>query len=450
MSIPSAASFIRSDFRSRFEPTLWSRLVSLGRPRDVAAGEVLIRRGIRSSHIFAVEQGALEVVDRRSSPETVLQVLESGEIVGEMSFVDGAVPSADVRARGPSRCLVFGHEPLARGLDADRELSLAFYQALAGAAVERLRAVTTAAVVGGLGAHRPTSRGEAEEAQALQLARPLLRFAVDEPNETEFSRRVGEAAAFLARAPAPRAAGVGEHLRRLLSPIWGQSPLAQALLAHSGEGRLLAAASPAGMVDQVLGRLDTPLGWVWREAEMVRRIRRVVVLGDAAVVVHLSLGEPLSAAFADAVSATRYLPIHLTASGLAVSPDRATPERPAGADAQTNPQRCSPLDFFPLGGPPVVPVADVIALDSPVDSLPDTVLRTVVLWASRQLRSGGRLLVGYSAPAEDVAFLDHVLGWPTLPRRSNSLISLFPPGGEVRSLARHPDAAGRLLTWVRP
>jgi CRP-like cAMP-binding protein len=73
-------------------------LISVGRRQEISPGEVLIQEGIPCDDIFLVLDGILEVSVASLKNQPIAQ-LSSGEVVGEMSFVDGQPPSATVSAR---------------------------------------------------------------------------------------------------------------------------------------------------------------------------------------------------------------------------------------------------------------------------------------------------------------------------------------------------------------
>jgi CRP-like cAMP-binding protein len=88
--------------------------------------------------LFLVLRGAFQVRDERTGRE--LARLSSGEVVGEMSFVDANPPSATVTAVQPGVVLALPRELLQRRLDADSRFAARFYHALATFLSDRLRA----------------------------------------------------------------------------------------------------------------------------------------------------------------------------------------------------------------------------------------------------------------------------------------------------------------------
>jgi hypothetical protein len=72
-------------------------LIAAGHRREIAAGVNLIEEGVPTDSVFLVIDGQFSV--RTAALETrEIARLMSGEMLGEMSFVDSAPPSATVRA----------------------------------------------------------------------------------------------------------------------------------------------------------------------------------------------------------------------------------------------------------------------------------------------------------------------------------------------------------------
>lgn len=68
-------------------------------------GDVLIREGENSHSMYWLQKGQLSVHKRHGTEEILLGHVYSGEIVGEMSFLDDEPRSATVRAISDSELL---------------------------------------------------------------------------------------------------------------------------------------------------------------------------------------------------------------------------------------------------------------------------------------------------------------------------------------------------------
>lgn len=127
-------------------------LIAAGSRRDLDSGSVLIHEGSPVDAIFVVIDGQVAVRTKRTG-DTNIACLRSGEIVGEMSFVDSKPPSASVLAIEPSVVLAIPRAALAAKLLDDVPFAARFYRSLAVFLSDRLR--TTVSQLGyGTGVER--------------------------------------------------------------------------------------------------------------------------------------------------------------------------------------------------------------------------------------------------------------------------------------------------------
>lgn len=112
-------------------------LTKVGAPSPVPSGTVLIREGEPVANIYILLDGELAVT--RGSQLQEIARLESGEMIGEVSFVDASPPSASVTATTDSFVLEISREMLARRIETDTGFSSRFYRALAMMLSDRLR-----------------------------------------------------------------------------------------------------------------------------------------------------------------------------------------------------------------------------------------------------------------------------------------------------------------------
>lgn len=91
-------------------PDLLANLEGFGESKDFEAGDVLVREGDTTSHLYVLVSGELEVFTAKANGrELVYNTLRPGEYFGELSL-DGNPRSASVRAVAPSRCLAIPGE----------------------------------------------------------------------------------------------------------------------------------------------------------------------------------------------------------------------------------------------------------------------------------------------------------------------------------------------------
>jgi len=86
--------------------------------RDLRQGEVLIREGAADDHLYVVVNGVLGVVKGAGMEEEVtLNAIRPGNMVGELSFLDGASRYASLVALSDTRVLGLSRADLEALLD---------------------------------------------------------------------------------------------------------------------------------------------------------------------------------------------------------------------------------------------------------------------------------------------------------------------------------------------
>lgn len=111
-----------------------------------AHGEVLIAEGRPTPDLFIVLDGEVEV---DVAGVGVVARLGSGEVLGEMSFVDKAPPSATVRSAGAAEVLTIDKRRIEDRLGDNAAFAGRFYKALAIFLADRLRNTTKRKAGGG-------------------------------------------------------------------------------------------------------------------------------------------------------------------------------------------------------------------------------------------------------------------------------------------------------------
>jgi CRP-like cAMP-binding protein len=108
-----------------------------GTRRRLKDGEVLVEEGGSIDSLILLLEGELLVTAKGFGQVARLGV---GEIVGEVSLVDSAPPSATVTARGDGLALYLDRTRLLQKLESDAGFGGRFYRALAMFLADRLRA----------------------------------------------------------------------------------------------------------------------------------------------------------------------------------------------------------------------------------------------------------------------------------------------------------------------
>lgn len=113
-------------------------MAATGEVQPIAAGAVLIEAGRPVTQLYFVLEGSLDVLvgDRR------VATLGTGDVVGEMSFVEKRAPSASVVGGAAGELLAIPSDRILARIEADPAFGMRFYRALATFLSDRLRATT--------------------------------------------------------------------------------------------------------------------------------------------------------------------------------------------------------------------------------------------------------------------------------------------------------------------
>jgi NTE family protein/lysophospholipid hydrolase len=105
MQAESTAQLLRSvDTFKGLDDQRISRLSAQTSMRDLSAGDVLIRQGERSEHLFLLQSGGLDVfIDGRDGQKMKVGQIAAGGVIAEMQVVLGGVSGATVMAGGPCK-----------------------------------------------------------------------------------------------------------------------------------------------------------------------------------------------------------------------------------------------------------------------------------------------------------------------------------------------------------
>jgi hypothetical protein len=117
-------------------PREFVKLLALGRWQDARATELLVERGQTLDRVMVIVGGKTKV---RVGDETIAE-LGAGQFVGEMSFLTGQVPTADVVATEATRYVAWKKNELSAFLDANPALRAAIQLVIGTDLVGKLRA----------------------------------------------------------------------------------------------------------------------------------------------------------------------------------------------------------------------------------------------------------------------------------------------------------------------
>ena len=120
------------------------QMVRMGTRRRLRGGEAVIKEGEPADSVILLLEGEFLITSKSAGQIARLGV---GEIVGEMSLVDSALPSATVTTHGECLALFLNKAVLLQKLDEDTAFGYRFYRAVAIFLADRLRATSPATLV---------------------------------------------------------------------------------------------------------------------------------------------------------------------------------------------------------------------------------------------------------------------------------------------------------------
>jgi len=113
-------------------------MIRTGRRERLAAGTTLIREGQPITALYVVLDGTVAILTEAAGGAAIAQ-LGTGEVLGEISFVDGRPPSATARAATEAVVLAIPRAAVTNRLAGEVDFAARFYRALAMFLADRLR-----------------------------------------------------------------------------------------------------------------------------------------------------------------------------------------------------------------------------------------------------------------------------------------------------------------------
>jgi CRP/FNR family cyclic AMP-dependent transcriptional regulator len=115
------------------------RLSKFARVEPVEAGAFVFREDDRSMDFYLVRNGRIEVRKETPFGPQILGSLTTGDIFGEMNFIDRTHRSSDGVATEPSSCYTFSFSALDQLMDEDKELAVGLHWAFWRSLTEKVR-----------------------------------------------------------------------------------------------------------------------------------------------------------------------------------------------------------------------------------------------------------------------------------------------------------------------
>lgn len=446
------------DFLDRFAQRHRDRLVGLATFVRLSRGELLLRRGERGGDVFRVAEGELEVIDTRTQPGIVLDVIGRGGVVGEMSFLEDSVRSADVRSPDGAICQRWERAALIRLLEQEPTLAADFYRVLAGMLVERARSVLSSAVAGAIGGRGiprgPTNELAAADGNALAdalRARLMELEPVIRRDRVSAERELGAALRNFGAALDEALARMSDDDGRIAGDVVNAGLHPYVMRSHLGElaldrGESGTVGVPSAMA-HILGNRaagDGPLGEIldaWLLGlPTARGFRERGALSLQTVLEALPPEPPLRILVVNASGGIvpnllsqlgGRMPSELTC----VDGNRAAlaAVEVAGA-SRTRDLRVRLVQDDLVGlclGRSTIRHAPqhIVVLDGLIEYLPERLAAAAFRWARAHLAPGGTLVVNGLLPSTDDPVFRHVLSWPLVRLRPNTLVRLLEGAG---------------------
>lgn len=430
-------------------PSSRERLYAVAERVTVPAGERFIRAGDTDGDLFRVDQGSVEVVDQRSHPEVILDVLGPGAVVGEMAFLAGEPRSADVRAFEESLMLRWRADRLRALLDKDTILARDFYHAVSVTMVERVRSSQ------GLRRGPDPARASTEQVPELLPVRELAErvkselLALEAPMRREdrgpankalaevWTRFLDEGGRLFHGFNTNEADRAGQVLARELTPYLLRSRTgdlclsrpdgftgAPALLRHLETGLAVGLDSMGTALDGLL--LNSPTALACRERGRVLQLALSELIPEdkpcRVTLLHCGSG-----ALAGAVGLMMQAGGELTC----IDSNRQTLERLDGATLARSPSLSLRLVHEDLGRIALgqsslyLSPQDVLVISGLLEYVPDLALVSLIGAALNSLAPGGVLVLDQLRNSSDRFVFEHLLTWATLRRSREPFLELL-------------------------
>jgi CRP/FNR family cyclic AMP-dependent transcriptional regulator len=131
----------QADLFGAFSPDALDRLLDAADEHALRRNDVLFHEGDDANELFVVRSGRVAMGTRSpDGRDSVLKIMESGDLFGEMPLFDGFGRSADARALEASTALAIPYRVVRAELDADPKLLWAVVDLLS----RRLRMIDSA------------------------------------------------------------------------------------------------------------------------------------------------------------------------------------------------------------------------------------------------------------------------------------------------------------------
>ena len=122
-AMPDRALLATVELFDDLEPDQIDQIADASASRLLSRGDVLFTEGDDPTELFVVVSGRIAMANKSiDGRESVLALMERGDLFGEMPLFDGLLRSAEARALEPSEVIAIPYEPLRMLYDAQPSL----------------------------------------------------------------------------------------------------------------------------------------------------------------------------------------------------------------------------------------------------------------------------------------------------------------------------------------
>ena len=140
MSSDDIAELVAGNYLFRdLDPQTLGRVVDMAHTRRLADGEVLFLKGDEGEALYGLLAGKIRITTTSAGgKEVLLNILEPGEVFGEIALLDGLPRTADAAAQGEARLFVIRRGDFVALMEAEPALAVHLLELMC----QRLRAMS--------------------------------------------------------------------------------------------------------------------------------------------------------------------------------------------------------------------------------------------------------------------------------------------------------------------
>jgi CRP-like cAMP-binding protein len=128
-----AALLARSELFHRLDPAVVASIARTARALDLQRNDLVFGEGDEADALYVVRSGRVAIAKRSvDGRESVVALMEPGDLFGEMSLFDGRGRSADARALEPSEVVAVDYGPVREAFASDPKLLWHVVELMAG------------------------------------------------------------------------------------------------------------------------------------------------------------------------------------------------------------------------------------------------------------------------------------------------------------------------------